>query len=52
MKRASLLAVFVALLLPWASTGRTDGGTETPSYDRKVNLAYTVNNLGYTDTCG
>lgn len=22
------------------------------TYDRQINLVYTINNLGYTDTCG
>lgn len=25
---------------------------EPPTYDRKISLVYTVNNLGYSDTCG
>jgi hypothetical protein len=30
------------------------GGDEpaTPSFDKQVNLVYTVNNFGYTDVCG
>jgi hypothetical protein len=25
---------------------------ESPTYDKKLTLLYTVNNLGYSDTCG
>jgi hypothetical protein len=25
---------------------------EAPAFDRQVDIVYTVNNLGYTDTCG
>jgi len=50
------MSVFLAaglLLLSAPDSARlADAAPEGASYDRQVTLAYSVNNLGYTDTCG
>ncbi len=55
MKRS--LAYFISavfLLAPVAleTMGQQPPAQEAPAFDRQVNLVYTVNNLGYNDTCG
>ncbi len=60
LRRLDRLGLALVLTSTLAATD-TPGGAPSaaapaaqaaPAYDRQVNLVYTVNNLGYTDTCG
>ena len=52
--RARLVRIFssAGLLAALIAAGAPAPPGETPARGRQVNLAYTVNNLGYIDTCG
>ncbi len=43
--------LLVAPALPGLGVQQPPAG-EAPAYEQQVNLVYTVNNLGYTETCG
>ncbi len=52
-RTSSVLAamLLVAPALPGLGVQQPPAG-EAPAYEQQVNLVYTVNNLGYTETCG
>ena len=47
-----LSAMFLLAPVALETRGQQPPAQEAPTFDRQVNLVYTVNNLGYTDTCG
>ena len=54
VRRRWLPLLTSALLGACASgeTGTANAADKAPVYDRQVNLIYTINNVGYTSTCG
>ena len=58
MKSIASWLTLIALVAPLAAALRADGegaaatAPDPPAWDRQVKIAFTVNNLGYTDTCG
>lgn len=52
-RAAAFTLVWATLAAPLSSTlARGEEPAAPPAHDLQVNLIYTVNNFGYTDTCG
>ena len=51
-KTSLAAAILLVGTLPGKKAVSENEADAAPSYDRQVTLVYTVNNFGYTETCG